>query len=180
MASTANTLKSGWSEGEKYTLLLKMIQQLTESGGKLNIANLDLPGRTPKACSRMIAKIKAEAVALSTSSGSPGSPSTPASARKGQSSKAASGRGQKLKAPVADKNDSEDDYDDDAIDFATPTPKRAKSNKSHKSVKKEEDVYDEDEEDTKDKVHLQEFQTPTRGTMKDTEENGNAFFHGEV
>ncbi|KAI1503876.1 hypothetical protein F5X99DRAFT_406557 [Biscogniauxia marginata] len=123
-----------WTEGEKYTLLLKIIKQLTDGGAKIKLADLDMPGRTPKALSHTIAAIKKEASQSNGSNGGGGGggggggasvPATPTGKRgkapgSGASGATTPGTGRKR----AKKADPEANYEDGDSEPSTPAPKR--------------------------------------------------------
>ncbi|KAH8656056.1 hypothetical protein BGZ60DRAFT_417691 [Tricladium varicosporioides] len=71
----------GWSEAEKYSLMLQIICQLGGAGDKfpnIKFTEIDLPGRTPKAMSHAWQNIKAEALAFKKNEdGAPAAPATP-------------------------------------------------------------------------------------------------------
>ncbi|KAI5917232.1 hypothetical protein F4810DRAFT_697396 [Camillea tinctor] len=59
-----------WTEVEKYQLLLKIMTQLLDSGGKIQPAKLSMPNRTAKSLSHLIAAFKKEAAQLGAGDGS--------------------------------------------------------------------------------------------------------------
>ncbi|KAI1492362.1 hypothetical protein F5X96DRAFT_667829 [Biscogniauxia mediterranea] len=118
-----------WTEAEKYNLLLKIMTQLTESGGKIQPAKLAMPNRTAKSLSHMITAFRKEAAQLdagdggggggaASASGTGSAPATPSKKRGKAATTPATGRKRTVKADPEDEFDDADSYQD------TPTAKR--------------------------------------------------------
>ncbi|KAI1639784.1 hypothetical protein F4809DRAFT_655454 [Biscogniauxia mediterranea] len=119
-----------WTEAEKYNLLLKIMAQLTEGGGKIQPAKLAMPNRTSKSLSHMVTAFRKEAAQLETGDGGGGgggaasasgagsAPVTPSKKRGKAATTPATGRKRTVKAG------SEDEFDDAGSYQDTPTAKR--------------------------------------------------------
>ncbi|KAI0594033.1 hypothetical protein F4775DRAFT_596630 [Biscogniauxia sp. FL1348] len=109
-----------WTEAEKYHLLLKIMTQLTEAGGKIQPAKLAMPNRTAKSLSHMITAFKKEAAQLEAGAGAGSAPATPVKKR----AKAGTGATPTTNRKRVLKADSEDEFDDTGSHQATPPAKR--------------------------------------------------------
>ncbi|RYO84107.1 hypothetical protein DL766_008110 [Monosporascus sp. MC13-8B] len=168
MADSNNTNESAggkWTDAEKASMMVQIIEQLTSAGGKVRLGELNMPGRTTKSLTHMLGKIKEEA-ALHKREGGSGSGSVPATpkakggAKKGASSAPGSGTGTggrkrtKTTAAATGSGD-EDEKDGDYGDAASTkkrqrrTPASKKRAPVFKSGAKAEDTVSEDGEDEK-------------------------------
>ncbi|RYP13701.1 hypothetical protein DL767_010605 [Monosporascus sp. MG133] len=166
MADSNNTNEGAggkWTDAEKASLMVQIIDQLTSAGGKVRLGELNMPGRTPKSLMHMLGKIKDEAAAHKVEGGSGSVPATPkakAGPKKGVSSAPAkgigtSGRKRTKTAAAATGSDAGDDGEkDDDYGGATPTKKRQRRTPApkkratvFKSEAKAEDTVSEDGED---------------------------------
>ncbi|KAF4631380.1 hypothetical protein G7Y89_g6754 [Cudoniella acicularis] len=96
----------GWSDAEKYSLLLQIIKQIGGDRLSIKFDKIVLPGRTPKAMTHVWAKIRAEAAEFGESTDA--SAAVPATPRK--------------RGPAKDK--------------AAATPKKPKASPKKKASKK--------------------------------------------
>ncbi|RYP63634.1 hypothetical protein DL770_009329 [Monosporascus sp. CRB-9-2] len=170
MADSNNTNEGAggkWTDAEKASLMVQIIDQLTSAGGKVRLGELNMPGRTPKSLTHMLGKIKDEAAAHKGEGGSgsssvPATPKAKAGPKKGASSASAKGtstggRKRTKTAAAATGSDAGDDGEKDG-DYggATPTKKRQRRTPApkkrapvFKSESKAEDTVSEDGEDEK-------------------------------
>ncbi|RYP56204.1 hypothetical protein DL771_011991 [Monosporascus sp. 5C6A] len=170
MADSNNTNESAgskWTDAEKASMMVQIIDQLTSAGGKVRLGELNMPGRTTKSLTHMLGKIKDEAAAHKVEGGSgsgsvPATPKAKAGPKKGASSASAKGTGtggRKRTKTVAtatgsdagDAGEKDGDYGD-----ATPTKKRQRRTPAlkkraavFKSESMAEDTVSEDGEDEK-------------------------------
>ncbi|RYP57955.1 hypothetical protein DL769_009177 [Monosporascus sp. CRB-8-3] len=172
MADSNNTNESAggkWTEAEKASMMVQIIEQLTSAGAKVRLGDLNMPGRTTKSLTHMLGKIKEEAAAHkregANASGSGSVPATPkakAGSKKGVSSASATGTGTggrkrtKAVATATGSDVGEDGEKDGDFGDATPTKKRQrrtpapkKRARVFKSDAKAEDTVSEDGGDEK-------------------------------
>ncbi|KAH9891360.1 hypothetical protein F4778DRAFT_330904 [Xylariomycetidae sp. FL2044] len=118
--------RSGWSESEKYSLLLQIIKQ---GNVKPTLSNIELPGRTTKAITHAWNNIKKEVEASTEGGDGDSAPQTPASTTKAKpKAKSATratpaSKGRKRTKAVDAEGDSDGDREPDEAE-PTPTKKR--------------------------------------------------------
>ncbi|RYP00250.1 hypothetical protein DL764_006586 [Monosporascus ibericus] len=174
MADSNNTNEGAggkWTDAEKVSMMVQIIEQLTSAGGKVRLGDLNMPGRTQKSLTHMLGKIKDEAAAYKGEGGNdsgsvPATPKAKTGPKKGVSSASAKGTGtgtgtggrkRTKTAAAATGSDAGDDGEKDG-DYgdATPTKKRQRRTPAtkkratvFKSEPKAEDTVSEDGEDEK-------------------------------
>ncbi|KAK2630644.1 hypothetical protein QTJ16_001464 [Diplocarpon rosae] len=140
----ADGKKGAWSEGENYSLVYQIVQQLLgASKVSIKFDTIVIPGRTSRALSERWSKIKNDVNAAGiANSGAPAAPRSiaPRTPGSGKQTKDA-GSGSKTATPASKRKAVSGGAEED--NTATPTPKRRKS--PLKKKKKKEMVEDEDE-----------------------------------
>ncbi|KAI5868481.1 hypothetical protein GGS23DRAFT_545761 [Durotheca rogersii] len=143
-----------WTDGEKIHFLMQVVDQLCKSGASVKYELLDMPGRTPKSMTHMMAKFRTEAAAFR--KGGDGSPvaTTPKSGKKGTASAGTSdGLSTGSPSALSGRKRIKSDPDGAGIgDPVTPSPKKARTTAqgsarrataSLANVKAESDLEDE-------------------------------------
>ncbi|RYP10318.1 hypothetical protein DL765_008172 [Monosporascus sp. GIB2] len=170
MADSNNNNESAggkWTDAEKASMMVQIIEQLTSAGGKVRLGELNMPGRTTKSLTHMLGKIKEEAALHKREGGSgsgsgsvPATPKAKGGSKKGVSSAPGSGTGtggrKRTKTAAAATGSDDDGEKDGDYGDAAPTKKRQRRTPASKkrapvfkSEAKAEDTVSEDGEDEK-------------------------------
>ncbi|PBP24774.1 hypothetical protein BUE80_DR004356 [Diplocarpon rosae] len=145
----ADGKKGAWSEGENYSLVYQIVQQLLgTSKVSIKFDTIVIPGRTSRALSERWSKIKNDVNAAGiANSGTPAAPRSIAPRTPGSGKKTKdAGPGNKIAMPASKRKAVSGGAEEG--DTATPTPKRRKSPlKKKKMVKDEDEVAAEESEE---------------------------------